>query len=93
MFVFIVFQAEYGGHIISLVSGVHISQSGALITFLVERLLASPFLAVTRAACSLATQRLHLLLAMPPGQVLVQLPLEDLTKILNYMKENKLNKR
>ncbi|ROT64935.1 Huntingtin [Penaeus vannamei] len=86
-------KAEYGGHIISLVSGVHISQSGALITFLVERLLASPFLAVTRAACSLATQRLHLLLAMPPGQVLVQLPLEDLTKILNYMKENKLNKR
>nr|XP_045607422.1 huntingtin-like isoform X3 [Procambarus clarkii] len=86
-------KAEYGGHIISLVSGVHISQSGALITFIVERLLALPYLVVTRAACALATQRLHLLLAVPPGQVLIQLPLEDLTKISSYMKENNLDKR
>ena len=93
IFYFILFQAEYGGHIISLVSGVHISQSGALITFLVERLLASSYLVVTRAACALATRRLQLLLAMPPGQVSLQLPLEDITKVLKYMKENKLEKR
>ncbi|KAG7155913.1 Huntingtin-like [Homarus americanus] len=86
-------KAEYGGHIISLVTGVHISQSGALITFVVERLLALPYMVVTRAACALATRRLQLLLAMAPGQVVVQLPLEDLTKIVSYMKENNLEKR
>ncbi|XP_050730332.1 huntingtin-like isoform X2 [Eriocheir sinensis] len=88
-----VHKAEYGGHIISLVSGVHISQSGALVIFIVERLLASPYLAVTRAACALATRRLQLLLAMSPGQVASQLPLEDTTKIISFLKNHKLVKR
>ncbi|KAK3887735.1 hypothetical protein Pcinc_008172 [Petrolisthes cinctipes] len=86
-------KAEYGEHIISVVSGVHISQSGALIVFIVEKLLTSPYLAVTKAACCLATQRLTHLLAMTSAQVLLQLPLEDTTKISNYMKDNNLDKR
>lgn len=88
-----VHKAEYGGHIINLVSGVHISQSGALVIFVVERLLASSYLAVTRAACALATRRLQLLLTMSPSQVALQLPLEDTSKIITFLKNHNLEKR
>ncbi|CAL4176844.1 unnamed protein product, partial [Meganyctiphanes norvegica] len=86
-------KGEYGGHIISLVCGVHVNQSGALITFLVERLLSSPYLVVTRAASALAAQRTHLLLAMNPQQVKTQFPQVDITKIIRHMKETQTNKR
>ncbi|XP_076067326.1 huntingtin isoform X2 [Oratosquilla oratoria] len=89
----LIHKAEYGGHIVSLVAGVHVSQSGALVTLLVERLLGSPHLVVARAACSLATHRMHLLLAMPPPQVMTQMPSDDLTKILSNMKMKALDKK
>ena len=88
-----ILQGEYGGLIVSVVSGVHASESGSLVTLLVERLLGSPYLVVSRAASTLACQRLHFLLSTPTQQVLTQFSSTEITRLLTLMKEKNQNKR
>ncbi|XP_060568114.1 huntingtin-like isoform X3 [Ruditapes philippinarum] len=69
---------------------IHFSQSGALLTLLIDKFLCSHHLAVSRACDSIACRRVEMLLAESPQERAKQLPLDDLDKLLIFMKNNKL---
>ncbi|XP_053407184.1 huntingtin-like isoform X2 [Mercenaria mercenaria] len=69
---------------------IHFSQSGALLTLLIDKFLSTHHLAVARACDNIACRRVEMLLAESPQERAQQLPLEDLDKLLIFMKKNKL---
>nr|KAG5686381.1 hypothetical protein BaRGS_018689 [Batillaria attramentaria] len=69
---------------------IHPSQSGALITLLVDKFLNSHQLAVTRMCDTIVCRRLEGLLAESVEESSKQLPQEDLEKLLHFMKSHGL---
>ncbi|XP_060084449.1 huntingtin-like [Ylistrum balloti] len=72
---------------------IHLSQTGSLLTLLIDKFLNTHHLAVARICDSIACKRVEMLLADSVQDAFKQLPLEDLTKLLKYMESNKLTKR
>ncbi|KAL4231691.1 hypothetical protein ACF0H5_009269 [Mactra antiquata] len=69
---------------------IHFSQSGALLTLLIDKFLGTHHLAVARSCDSIACRRVEMLLAESPQMRAQQLPLDDLDKLLVFMHQNKL---
>ncbi|XP_033756060.1 huntingtin-like [Pecten maximus] len=72
---------------------IHLSQTGSLLTLLIDKFLNTHHLAVARICDSIACKRVEMLLADSVQDAFKQLPLEDLDKLLKYMESNKLTKR
>ncbi|KAK7793413.1 hypothetical protein R5R35_014313 [Gryllus longicercus] len=75
-------QPSFAVQLLRCLQSVHPSQSGALLTFLVPRLLAHPHVAVARLAASLACRRAELLLTLSPEEVTSQLGRDDLQALV-----------
>ncbi|KAL5022595.1 hypothetical protein ScPMuIL_001750 [Solemya velum] len=75
------------------VEPVHVSQSGALLTLLIDKFLHTHNLSVSRICDLIACRRVEMLLAETSEEISNQLPLEDLLKLLQFMKSNGLYKR
>ncbi|WAR21216.1 HD-like protein [Mya arenaria] len=72
---------------------VHFSQSGALLTLLIDRFLNTHHLSVSRACDSIACRRVEMLLAESPQERVQQLPLDDLDKLLTFMQTHGLTRK
>lgn len=72
---------------------IHLSQSGALLTLLIDKFLHTHHLAVARICDTIACRRLETLLAEVVEESSNQLPLEDLEKLVQFIKNNGLAKR
>ncbi|XP_041368406.1 huntingtin-like isoform X2 [Gigantopelta aegis] len=72
---------------------IHLSQSGALLTLLIDKFLNTHQLAVARMCDSIACRRVEMLLAEHYEECSKQLPQEDLEKLLQFMKSNGLIRR
>ena len=72
---------------------IHSTQSGALLTLLVDKFLMTSHLAVARLCDTIACRRVEMLLAETADESQQQLPLEDLKKLLQFMDANKLTQK
>ncbi|XP_022080674.1 huntingtin-like isoform X2 [Acanthaster planci] len=73
--------------------GIHLSQSGVLLTILIERFLNTHQLAVARLCDSIACRRVEMLLAGGLDDSTTQLSAEQLEKLDDFMNANKLTQR
>ncbi|CAH1783183.1 unnamed protein product [Owenia fusiformis] len=72
---------------------IHLSQSGTLLTLLIDQFLHTHHLAVARICDTIACRRVEMLLAESIQESSNQLPLEDLEKLLQFMKTHGLTRR
>ncbi|XP_052100645.1 huntingtin-like [Mytilus californianus] len=72
---------------------IHLSQTGALITLLIDKFLNTHHLAVSRICDTISCRRVELLLADNVEEARMQLPLEDLDKLFRFMETHSLTKR
>ncbi|ELT98253.1 hypothetical protein CAPTEDRAFT_220329 [Capitella teleta] len=74
---------------------IHLSQSGAVLTLLIDKFLHSHHLTVARYCDSIACRRVEMLLSETSSvhETCAQLPLEDLEKLLKFMKLHGLLRR
>ncbi|KAK3095770.1 hypothetical protein FSP39_018831 [Pinctada imbricata] len=72
---------------------IHLSQTGALITLLIDKFLNTHHLSVARMCDSIVCRRVEMLLADNYEDAKKQLPQDDLDKLLNFMESNHLTKR
>ncbi|XP_013398873.1 huntingtin [Lingula anatina] len=72
---------------------IHLSQSGALLTLLIDKFLHTYHVAGARMCDALACRRVELLLADSVQECSNQLPLEDLDKLLQFMQTAGLTRR
>ncbi|XP_064630020.1 huntingtin-like [Lineus longissimus] len=72
---------------------IHLSQSGTLLTLLIDKFLNTHHLAVARLCDMISCRRVEMLLAEKIEDSSSQLPLEDLEKLLQHMKASGLTKR
>ncbi|XP_040822385.1 huntingtin [Ochotona curzoniae] len=73
--------------------GIHLSQSGAVLTLYVDRLLCTPFRVLARMVDTLACRRVEMLLAANVQSSTAQLPVEELTRIQGYLQSSGLAQR
>ncbi|KAM4854776.1 huntingtin [Thomomys bottae] len=73
--------------------GIHLSQSGAVLTLCVDRLLGTPFRALARTADTLACRRVEMLLAANLQSSMAQLPVEELNRIQEHLQNTGLAQR
>uniref|UniRef100_A0A6I8NFD9 Huntingtin n=1 Tax=Ornithorhynchus anatinus TaxID=9258 RepID=A0A6I8NFD9_ORNAN len=73
--------------------GIHLSQSGAVLTLYVDKLLGSPFRVLARMVDTLACRRVEMLLAATLQSSVAQLPVEELDRIQEYLQSNGLAQR
>ncbi|XP_033632694.1 huntingtin-like isoform X2 [Asterias rubens] len=73
--------------------GIHLSQSGVLLTILIERFLNTHQLAIARLCDSIACRRVEMLLAGGLHESAAQLSAEELCKLEEYMTSHKLSQR
>ncbi|ELW62765.1 Huntingtin [Tupaia chinensis] len=73
--------------------GIHLSQSGAVLTLYVDRLLCTPFRVLARMVDTLACRRVEMLLAANLQSSLAQLPVEELNRIQEYLQSSGLAQR
>ncbi|XP_058157313.1 huntingtin isoform X2 [Dasypus novemcinctus] len=73
--------------------GIHLSQSGAVLTLYVDRLLCTPFRVLARMVDTLACRRVEMLLAANVQSSLSQLPVEELNRIQEYLQSSGLAPR
>ncbi|XP_006893721.1 PREDICTED: huntingtin [Elephantulus edwardii] len=73
--------------------GIHLSQSGAVLTLYVDRLLHTPFRVLARRVDTLACRRVEMLLAANTQSSVSQLPLEELNRIQEYLQSSGLAQR
>ncbi|XP_038046111.1 huntingtin-like [Patiria miniata] len=73
--------------------GIHLSQSGVLLTILIERFLNTHQLAIARLCDSIACRRVEMLLAGGLDDTAPQLSAEQLEKLEDFMNANKLTQR
>ncbi|XP_074640755.1 huntingtin-like [Tubulanus polymorphus] len=69
---------------------IHLSQSGTLLTLLIDKFLHTQHMAVARICDTIACRRVEMLLAEKVEDSNNQLPLEDIEKLLQFMKSNGL---
>ncbi|XP_070540509.1 huntingtin-like isoform X2 [Ptychodera flava] len=72
---------------------IHLSQSGALLTLLIDKYLKTKYHALCRQCDSIACRRVEMLLAESVEECKSQMPLEDLQKLLDHMHEGEFTKR
>lgn len=73
--------------------GIHLSQSGSLLTLYVDKLLRTPFRVLARMADTLACRRVEMLLAANWQSSSAQLPVEELSRIQEYLQSSGLAQR
>uniref|UniRef100_A0A8C9AKK9 Huntingtin n=1 Tax=Prolemur simus TaxID=1328070 RepID=A0A8C9AKK9_PROSS len=73
--------------------GIHLSQSGAVLTLYVDRLLCTPFRALGRMVDILACRRVEMLLAANLQSSTAQLPEEELSRIQEHLQRSGLARR
>ncbi|XP_075400754.1 huntingtin isoform X2 [Tenrec ecaudatus] len=73
--------------------GIHLSQSGAVLTLYVDRLLSTPLRVLARRVDTLACRRVEMLLAANAQSSVSQLPLEELNRIQEYLQSSGLAQR
>ncbi|XP_023593769.1 huntingtin, partial [Trichechus manatus latirostris] len=73
--------------------GIHLSQSGAVLTLYVDRLLCTPLRVLARRVDTLACRRVEMLLAANAQSSMSQLPLEELNRIQEYLQSSGLAQR
>ncbi|XP_038947717.1 huntingtin isoform X6 [Rattus norvegicus] len=73
--------------------GIHLSQSGAVLTLYVDRLLGTPFRALARMVDTLACRRVEMLLAANLQSSMAQLPEEELNRIQEHLQNTGLAQR
>ncbi|XP_064782852.1 huntingtin-like [Oncorhynchus masou masou] len=73
--------------------GIHLSQSGSLLMLYVDKLLNTPFRVLARMVDTLACRRVEMLLAETLQNCLVQLPVEELDRIQEYLQISGLAQR
>ena len=72
---------------------IHLSQSGVLLTLLIERFLNTHQQAISRLCDSIACRRVEMMLADRLDDTSNQMALEDLERLETNMQTNKLDKR
>ncbi|XP_072319504.1 huntingtin isoform X4 [Eucyclogobius newberryi] len=73
--------------------GIHLSQSGSLLMLYVDKLLCTPFRVLARMVDTLACRRVEMLLAETLQNSIAQLPVEELTRIQEYLQSKGLAQR
>ncbi|XP_057562698.1 huntingtin isoform X4 [Hippopotamus amphibius kiboko] len=73
--------------------GIHLSQSGALLTLYVDKLLCTPFRVLARMVDTLACRRVEMLLAANLQSSAAQLPAEELHRIQEHLQGTGLAQR
>ncbi|NXK98493.1 HD protein, partial [Formicarius rufipectus] len=73
--------------------GIHLSQSGAVLTLYVDKLLRTPFRVLARMVDTLACRRVEMLLAATLQNSIAQLPVEELDRIQEYLQNSGLATR
>ncbi|KAI6069682.1 Huntingtin isoform X2 [Aix galericulata] len=73
--------------------GIHLSQSGAVLTLYVDKLLCTPFRVLARMVDTLACRRVEMLLAATLQNSITQLPVEELDRIQEYLQNSGLATR
>ena len=73
--------------------GIHLKQSGILLTLLIERFLNTHQQAVSRLCDTIACRRVEMMLAERFEDTTNQLTLEDLERLEGNMETNKLDKK
>ncbi|XP_074878323.1 huntingtin isoform X2 [Buteo buteo] len=73
--------------------GIHLSQSGAVLTLYVDKLLCTPFRVLARMVDTLACRRVEMLLAATLQNSMTQLPVEELDRIQEYLQNSGLATR
>ncbi|NXU83434.1 HD protein, partial [Xiphorhynchus elegans] len=73
--------------------GIHLSQSGAVLTLYVDKLLCTPFRVLARMVDTLACRRVEMLLAATLQNSVAQLPVEELDRIQEYLQNSGLATR
>ncbi|KAM5271600.1 huntingtin [Ctenodactylus gundi] len=73
--------------------GIHLSQSGAVLTLYIDRLLGTPFRALAHRVDTLACRRVEMLLAANLQSSTAQLPLEELNRIQEHLQSSGLAQR
>ncbi|NXA45673.1 HD protein, partial [Nothocercus julius] len=73
--------------------GIHLSQSGAVLTLYVDKLLSTPFRVLARMVDTLACRRVEMLLAANLQNSITQLPVEELNRIQEYLQNSGLATR
>ncbi|XP_056004424.1 huntingtin-like isoform X2 [Ostrea edulis] len=75
------------------VEAIHLSQTGALLTLLIDKFLNTHHLSVTRLCDTIACHRVEMLLADNFEDAKKQLPVDDLDKLIKFMETHSLLKR
>ncbi|KAK3589444.1 hypothetical protein CHS0354_020780 [Potamilus streckersoni] len=88
-----VFKPSIVKRTLKCLDAIHLSQSGALLTLLIDKFLNTHHLAVARMCDTIACRRVEMLLAENYEEARNQLPEEDLDKLLAFMKTRKLTTR
>ncbi|XP_036183448.1 huntingtin isoform X3 [Myotis myotis] len=73
--------------------GIHLSQSGAVLTLYADKLLCTPFRALARMVDTLACRRVEMLLAANLQSSVAQLPVEELNRIQEHLQSRGLAHR
>ncbi|XP_064440241.1 huntingtin isoform X5 [Mirounga angustirostris] len=73
--------------------GIHLSQSGAVLILYVDKLLCTPFRVLARMVDTLACRRVEMLLAANLQSSTAQLPVEELSRIQEYLQSSGLAHR
>ncbi|XP_066242929.1 huntingtin isoform X4 [Saccopteryx leptura] len=73
--------------------GIHLSQSGAVLTLYVDKLLCTPFRVLARMVDTLACRRVEMLLAANLQSSMAQLPVEELNRIQEHLQSSGLAQR
>ncbi|KAG8508650.1 LOW QUALITY PROTEIN: Huntingtin [Galemys pyrenaicus] len=73
--------------------GIHLSQSGAVLTLYVDKLLRTPFRVLARMVDTLACRRVEMLLAANLQSSAAQLPVEELSRIQEHLQSSGLAQR
>lgn len=73
--------------------GIHLSQSGAVLTLYVDKLLCTPFRVLARMVDTLACRRVEMLLAATLQNSITQLPVEELDRVQEYLQNSGLATR
>ncbi|RMC14400.1 hypothetical protein DUI87_09496 [Hirundo rustica rustica] len=73
--------------------GIHLSQSGAVLTLYVDKLLCTPLRVLARVVDTLACRRVEMLLAATLQNSIAQLPVEELDRIQEYLQNSGLAAR
>ncbi|XP_053996707.1 huntingtin [Hylaeus anthracinus] len=86
-------QPSFVKRLLQCIEGAHYSQSGAVLTTLIPRLLSTKYLALSRMAAKIASRRVEILLTTSTADATKYLPKDDFVKIMDTLQSTKLAKK